>query len=406
MTWHSSFRQNVARLKTMTSKLIKAVVLSAGALSLLALDIAYIDQPLAQTQVPAASRINNAGRTTLAENTNPGKNRPQTIRVCATQSTNDACQFANLADAINSARAGDTVLLSSGIYRQAVVVKVSGITIKGEPGAHLQGTAIEGKAALVVRADNVTIEGIECSGIQVRDRNGACVRIEGRDLVIRDVYFHDNQEGVLGGRGGTVLIENSRFERNGFNGGFAHTIYITKVDKFIFRNNQVLSTKDEGQGVKSRAKQTVIENNVIAGLDARDSRAIDVPNGGAVTIRNNVLQKGANSSNSQMIGLGLEGNLHASGSAVVENNILIFDRDLSRLARIIDDIAKLASTPGTAVANKMKGEVTVRNNRIVGAGRVESGEETTKVDNVLHRSRQKAGVPAAPALPDLPPAAN
>lgn len=338
----------------------------------------------------------------VAQNTPANNSQIRTLRVCAGGSETVSCQFGSLSAAIDSTQPGDVVLLAPGIYREAVLIRTPNITIKGEPGAHLQGTAIEGKAALVVRADNVTIEGIECSGVQVRDRNGACVRIEGRNIVIRDVYFHDNQEGVLGGVGGTVVIENSRFERNGFNNGFAHSIYITTADKFVFRNNRVISTKNEGQGVKSRAKQTVIENNVIAGLESRDSRAIDVPNGGTVVIRNNVLQKGTNSSNSQMIGLGLEGNLHPAGSAIVTNNVLVFDRDLPRIVRYIDEIVDIASRPGTAVANKMKGEVVVKNNTIVGAGRVETGEETTKIQNVLHRNRRQAGVPNPPLLPDLP----
>lgn len=330
----------------------------------------------------------------------------RTLHVCAAQSDGGDCEFTSLKTAIAAIKPGDTVRLAAGVYREAALITTPGITIKGEPGAHLQGVAYNGKAALVVRADNVTIDGIECSGIAVRDHNGACVRIEGRDLVIRNVYFHDNQEGVLGGHGGSLVIERSRFERNGYNRGFAHSVYITSVDTFVFRNNRVLSTKDEGQGVKSRAKETIIEGNVIAGLDARDSRAIDVPNGGTIVIRSNVLQKGVNSSNSQMIGLGLEGHLHPAGSALVENNIMLFDQDLPRIVRIIDDIVDVASKPGTAVANKMKGEVVVRNNMIVGAGRVETGAETTKLNNVLHRSRQQASLPEAPALPDLPARAN
>lgn len=340
-------------------------------------------------------RLGQAGQTT--------DRSTHVLRVCAGEKKDRHCPFDSLVKALAASQPGDTIVLTPGIYREAALITTPDITIKGESGAHFQGVAFNGKAALVVRADNVTIEGIECSGIAVRDRNGACVRIEAKDLIIRDVYFHDNQEGVLGGRGGSVVIENSRFERNGYNGGFAHSIYITQVDKFVFRNNHVLSTKDEGQGVKSRAKQTIIEGNVIAGLDARDSRAIDIPNGGDVVIRNNVLQKGANSSNSEMIGLGLEGALHPNGSAIVENNVLLFDKDLPKIVRIIDGMAGIVSRPETAVANRMKGEVVIRNNTVVGAGKLETGEETTKLDNVLHRSRRQAGLPDAPALPDLPP---
>ncbi|MGH6916895.1 MAG: right-handed parallel beta-helix repeat-containing protein, partial [Geminicoccaceae bacterium] len=170
------------------------------------------------------------------------------------------------------------------------------LVLRGEHGAHLRDHAVEGKAALVVRADGVVIDGIECSGVRVRDNNGACVRIEGDDLTVRNVHFHDNQEGILSGPGGgLLLVENSLIERNGF-GGQAHGVYVgPEVERFIFRNNRVLATTGAGHGLKSRAQQTIIESNLIAGLDGRDSRAIDIPNGGEVVIRGNVLQKGPNS---------------------------------------------------------------------------------------------------------------
>ena len=144
----------------MTSKFKKAGLLSVAAVGLFALDIAFIGQPLAETLSPTIVRISGAGHPALAENMTSGDTQARTIRVCAPQSAHDACQFNSLADAIKSARSGDPVLLSPGVYRQAVIVTVPDITIKGEPGAHLQGTAIEGKAAFVVRANIVSIIGL------------------------------------------------------------------------------------------------------------------------------------------------------------------------------------------------------------------------------------------------------
>ena len=83
--------------------------------------------------------------------------------------------------------------MAPGLYREAVEVNVPNITIRGDPGAHVTGEALNGKGAFVVRAKNVTIEGIECSGISVRDGNGACIRLEAPSLTVRNVYFHDNE---------------------------------------------------------------------------------------------------------------------------------------------------------------------------------------------------------------------
>lgn len=148
-------------------------------------------------------------------------NKPRQVRVCPLKSFKTGCNYWQLGDAVANAIPKDLIVLAPGIYRQGAVVDVPNLTIRGEPGAHLRGWPVQGKAALVVTADDVVIDGIECSNIKVPDQNGACIRIEAANLTVRNVYFHDNQEGILGGAGGTLLVENSRFERNGF-GGRAH----------------------------------------------------------------------------------------------------------------------------------------------------------------------------------------
>ena len=258
------------------------------------------------------------------KNYRPTANRPQ-LRVCAKASRGD-CKFTDLAAAAAAAvEAGAEIILAAGLYEQGAVLEKDRVVLRGEPGAHLKGHAVEGKAALVIRGSGVTIDGIECSDIQVPDGNGACIRIEADDLTVRNVYFHDNQDEILSGPGGgTVLVENSQFERNGY-GGQAHGLYIGQnVREFVFRGNEVLSTKEEGHGVKSRAHTTVIENNVIAGLDGNDSRAIDLPNGGEVTIRGNLLEKGPKSANNQMIGLALEGPMHPTNRTIIRRESYYF----------------------------------------------------------------------------------
>ena len=80
-------------------------------------------------------------------------------------------------------------------------------------------------------------------------------------------------------------------------------------DHLIVRRSQILSSKDEGHEIKSRARTTTIEDNEIGSLLGRDSRAIDLPNGGNITIRNNIIQKGPNSLNPDLIGIALEKSL-------------------------------------------------------------------------------------------------
>ena len=300
---------------------------------------------------------------------------------------------------MNAALPGDHVVLAPGVYAEGVIIGTPGLVLRGERGAHLRGHAAEGKAALVVKAKGVLIEGIECSGIAVRDNNGACIRIEGDDLTVRNVHFHDNQQGILSGPGGgALLVEHSLFERNGF-GGQAHGVYIGKtIETFVFRNNRILATTGAGHGLKSRARRTIIENNVIAGLDGHDSRAIDLPDGGEVVIRNNVLQKGPNSENAQMIGLALEGALHAVNETLIEGNLLLFDTVPTGMVQSLGQVLGLMPARGTVVLSKSPGRVVLRNNMIVGAGEI--GQGVIEEGNQIYQNRQEAGLPPYPAVPD------
>jgi parallel beta helix pectate lyase-like protein len=349
----------------------------------------------ADPELPAGSRLlpGHLLRANNGDITVQQANRPQ-IRVCGKPSGGD-CQFTDLAAAAAAAEPGAEIVLAAGLYEQGAVLAKDGLTLRGESGAHLKGHPVEGKAALVIRGAGVTIDGIECSDIQVPDGNGACIRIEADDLTVRNVNFHDNQDGILSGPGGgRVLVENSRFERNGY-GGQAHGLYIGQnVREFLFRGNTVLSTKDEGHGVKSRAQKTVIEHNVIASLDGNDSRAIDLPNGGEVIIRDNLLEKGPNSANNQMIGLALEGPLHPSNKAILERNLIIFDPPQSQLAELLNSVVDVLPRRGTVVLSQSPGEVVLRNNVIVGAKEI-GVPEPENADRSF-RTRKAANLPAYP----------
>ena len=310
---------------------------------------------------------------------------PREIRVCPRNAAEVGCNYRDITLALANTLPNDTIVLAPGLYYQAAIVSTPNITIRGEPGAHMTGVAAEGKAALVIKSSGVVVDGIECSNISVRDRNGACIRIEGADLTVRNVHFHDNEEGVLGGVGGTVVIENSRIEQNGY-GGQAHGVYISeKVDTFIFRNNQIVRTKGKGHDLKSRAQRTIIKNNIFAGLDGENSRAIDLPNGGDVVIRGNVFEKGPNSDNRDMIGLALEAPRAGSNSinqTLIEGNLFIFDRPKSMVLRSIST-----------------GEIIFRDNIVVGSRSI--GASTIGGGNRFFDTRAAAGLPPYPVLPSI-----
>jgi hypothetical protein len=361
-------------------------------------DLTWRDEPA----LPPPARIDSDALERARPSRPAAIARPsRTLWACPGGAAEPHCRHGSLQEVLDAALPSDRVVLAPGVYAEGAIIGTPDLVLRGEPGAHLRGHPVEGKAALVVKARGVVIEGIECSGIVVPDNNGACIRIEGDDLTVRDVHFHDNQQGILSGPGGGVLVvENSLLERNGF-GGRAHGVYIGKaVETFIFRNNRILATTGAGHGLKSRARRTVIENNVIAGLDGRDSRAIDLPNGGEVVIRDNVLQKGPNSDNVQMIGLALEGGLHAVNEALIEGNLLLFDTRPTGLVQSLGQALGLIPAKGTAILTKSPGPVVFRHNTIVGARAI--GDGVIKGDNRNYESRRDAGLPPYPALPDSP----
>jgi hypothetical protein len=92
--------------------------------------------------------------------------------------------------------------------------------------AHLEadGTISQGKAIWVLAGKNIVVENIEFSGAAISpDHNAAGIRAEGRGLIVRDCFFHDNQNGILTAAddSGEILIECSEFARNGFGDGFS-----------------------------------------------------------------------------------------------------------------------------------------------------------------------------------------
>ena len=273
---------------------------------------------------------------------------------------------------------GDTVTIPAGVYQEAATISADNVVIKAH-GVHLEGVAAEGKAALVVKANDVTIEGLECSGINVPDRNGGCVRLQGRNLTLRNVHFRDSQNGIMTWNqdSGTVLIEDSKFERL----GRAHGVYVGRgPTHLVIRRSSFLSSKAEGHEIKSRAAKNTIEHNVVASLDGVDSRLIDLPEGGVNVIRNNVLAKGPASSNQDLIGIGLEGQrhpVHASSSTVIENNVMILERPQGNV---------ILQERGVPPAR-------VEGNRIIG------GRRAPLSGNTWFPDRAAAGLPKYPALP-------
>ena len=158
------------------------------------------------------------------------------------------------------------------------------------------------------------------------DENGAGIRQEGTDLTVRNCYFHDNENGILGGAdaGCDILIEHCEFYNNGFGDGYTHNLYIGHINSLTFRYNYTHHA-DVGHELKSRAEHNyILYNRFGEEATGTASRSIDIPNGGLAIIIGNVIEQGPNSQNSNIIGYGLEGMTNTSDTAVyIVNNTIV-----------------------------------------------------------------------------------
>ncbi len=257
---------------------------------------------------------------------------PDEPRACL----NNQCNFTSIGDAFLQAEDGDQIKILPGSWAEGAILKADNVTIKAADAVLTK--AFANKAALVIKGNNTAIEGLECKNIKVSDGNGACIRLKGKNLTLKNVYFHHNQQGVLtGSDSGKVVIEDSRIEYNGNQShplGRSHGVYIAG-DTLKIRRSKIIGTGNEGHEVKSRTRVTVIEESVVASVDAKDSRLIDIPNGGKVIVKNSILQHGKNTGNQQLIGFGWERGKRGidweENELILDNNMIIMDNNDDQL---------------------------------------------------------------------------
>ncbi len=233
--------------------------------------------------------------------------------------------FPSLASASAALRNGDTLNIGPGTYTEPLLIKANNISIVGRGHVIIEHTSAEGKAAIIAKGMNTLIENIECRNIAVKDRNGACVRLEGRNLKLNHVYFHHSQQGLLtGAKPGHVEINDSRFESLGLD-GLAHGIYIGGGE-LTLSNSLFIAARSQGHEIKSRAARNLISHCIIVSLSSDDSRLIDITGGGLLKITDSILQQGPRSTNQDVIGYGLEKLLYKLNHAELTNNIIIMER--------------------------------------------------------------------------------
>ena len=261
------------------------------------------------------------------------------------------------------ARDGDVIEIDAGLYAGDVTAwYANDLTLRGVGGrAHLRadGANAKGKGIWVTSGRNIRVENIEFSGAAVPDLNGAGIRADGPGLIVCNGYFHDNENGILGGAG-TIVIEHSEFEHNGLGEyGRTHNLYIDGGDLLVFRYNYSHHATI-GHNLKSRAKENhILYNRIMDEADGNASYQIDLPNGGRSYIIGNLIQQSPNADNSTLLNYGSEGGTNPEQVFFVIHNTFVNDR-----------------SAGIFVRNDSNATLELTNNLFVGSGTVLSGPGT------------------------------
>jgi hypothetical protein len=257
-----------------------------------------------------------------------------------------------------AAHDGDRIEIAPGTYSDCAVWRANNLIIQGSGAAStiITGTPCASKALFIVQGNDILIRDLSLTDAHVPDFNGAGIRAEGGDLTVQHVRFLNNQDGILAGTlpGRTIVVSDSAFIGNGTcadRGGCAHGIYVGHIALLRVERTRFFETK-EGHHIKSRAQRTEIVGCDIAdGPRGTASFAIDIPNGGAVLVRDTHIQKGPESQNhTAAIMIGAEGVTQPTPEIMVERNVFLAQ----------------GSYHTYLVNNRTATEATLRNNTLQG----------------------------------------
>ena len=264
---------------------------------------------------------------------------------------------------------GDLVLIDAGVYRGDVASwRANGLTVRGVGGTArmiADGAQEGGKGIWVVYGRDFTAEQIEFSGASVPDRNGAGIRadIAGR-LVVRACSFHDNENGILAGAD-EIVIERSRFNRNGAGDGKTHNMYVwgrsITIRECETRRARV------GHNIKTRGQTNyILYNRILDEKDGTASYSVDVPDCGRTYLIGNIIEQGPASENRGIVSYGAESASNPAELYVVNNTFVNDNRDGGTFIHVRDGARALVQNnifegPGTPWEG---GDVQARRNWI------------------------------------------
>ena len=189
-----------------------------------------------------------------------------------------------------------------------------------------EGTACEGKAALVLRGQGSVVDGLVFRGIHVGDGNGAGIRTEMGDLTVRNSMFLDSQEGILGGQpsGQRIVIDRSTFAGLGQcdqTPDCAHAVYLANRGSVTVTHSR-FERGTGGHYLKLRVPTVSITDNSFDDSAGRKTNyMIDLSEGATGLIaRNSFVQGRGKENHSGLIVVAAEARTYSSAGLRIEGN--------------------------------------------------------------------------------------
>jgi hypothetical protein len=242
-----------------------------------------------------------------------------------------------------------TIVIRPGSFRDCAVQTAGSIAFRAAvPGQTVfDGGTCEGKAALVLRGENASVDGIVFQNMAVPDANGSGIRLEKGNLSITRSIFRNSEQGILTAddESGAITIDQTTFSGLGrCDRGLscAHSIYIGNYGSLTVTNSR-FERGNGGHYVKSRAARVAIRNNAFDDSRGKETNyMIDLPGGATGQITGNEFVQGESKENySAFITIAPEGKTRSSaGLSINDNDASIVrgvDRNTTFVANWTDD---------------------------------------------------------------------
>jgi uncharacterized membrane protein YgcG len=227
--------------------------------------------------------------------------------------------YAKPCQAIAAAQPGDVIEIDAATYAgDTCAWTTDNLTVRGvggRPKLDITGVPpVQQKGLFTIYANNATVENLEFTGAAISagaGNNGAGIRHLGLNLTVRNCYFHDNQDGILGAPStalmGKVLISNSEFEHNGAGDGQSHNMYLGNYAQFTLQYSYS-HRGNVGHLVKTRALVTqLLYNRITDEATGTASYEVNVPNAGSAYLIGNIIEQSNGTQNPAIVSYGEEG---------------------------------------------------------------------------------------------------